>query len=120
MYNFILNPIAGRGKARKAMDKIEKYLRENNIEYKVYRTQYPQHAIEISKDISSGGDNVIAVGGDGTVSEVLNGMTNFESCALAVRPSGTEPLIKFYLQASGADFEGCFEKMEEFIKSVIK
>lgn len=45
---------------------------------------------------------------------------DFENCALAVRPSGTEPLIKFYLQASGAGFEGCFEKMEEFIKSVIK
>jgi diacylglycerol kinase (ATP) len=89
MYNFILNPIAGRGKARKAMDKIEKYLRENNIEYKVHRTEYPQHAIEISKDISSSGDNVIAVGGDGTVSEVLNGMTNFEGCALGIIPCGT-------------------------------
>lgn len=89
MYNFILNPIAGRGKAQRAMNKIEKYLLKNNIEYKIYRTEYPSHAVEISKNISSCSDNVIAVGGDGTVSEVLNGIADFSSCALGIIPCGT-------------------------------
>ena len=89
MYNFILNPIAGKGKALKAMEKIEQYLTQNNIAYSVRRTEYPAHAVEIARELSEKGENVIAAGGDGTVNEVLNGIADFDKCALGIIPCGT-------------------------------
>lgn len=89
MYNFILNPIAGKGKALKAMKKIEEYLTQNNIDYCVHRTEFPFHAIEIARELSQKGENVIATGGDGTVNEVLNGIADFDKCAMGIIPCGT-------------------------------
>ncbi len=50
-------------------------------------TEHPGHAEKIAKD-SVNYDIIIAVGGDGTVSEVVNGM-NLETQALAVIPFGS-------------------------------
>ena len=93
MYNFILNPVAGKGKALRAMEKIEKYLLQNNIGYKIHRTEHPFHATEIARQLSAEGGNIIAAGGDGTVSEVLNGIADFDKCALGIIPCGTATIF---------------------------
>lgn len=90
MYNFILNPTAGKGKPVNNMDKIEEFLNKKKIAYKIHKTLYPFHAIELAKTLSSNGsENIIAVGGDGTVNEVLNGISDLEKCNLGIIPSGT-------------------------------
>lgn len=38
---------------------------------------------------------------------------------LAIRPSGTEPYIKLYLHATGYNYEENFEKLQNFINSVL-
>jgi YegS/Rv2252/BmrU family lipid kinase len=50
-------------------------------------TEYPGHAEKIANN-SSDYDFIIAVGGDGTVSEVVNGM-NLETQSLAILPFGS-------------------------------
>lgn len=89
MYNFIVNLKAGKGKTRRALRKIERFMKEHNIPYAVHDTYYPGHAIEIAHKISSTeeGGTIIAVGGDGTFNEVLNGV-NPEETVLGFIPAG--------------------------------
>lgn len=90
MYDFILNPVAGKGKTILSMKKIESFLNDKGIEYKIHSTLYPFHATEIATKLSlEGSKNIIAVGGDGTVNEVLNGIKDLENCNLGIIPCGT-------------------------------
>ena len=61
------------------------------METEVVTTEYPQHAIEIAKDWAKSKQVIIAVGGDGTCNEVLNGwhQTKPECCAIGILPDGT-------------------------------
>ena len=79
--DIILNPIAGGKKGKKikkALTQIEQRLAERKIEYKLHFTQYKGHATILTKQIiENGATDVIAMGGDGTLHEVINGFTNF-------------------------------------------
>jgi len=68
--------------ARGVIDRIRKEL---GVEFAF--TKYAGHAENIAMN-SSGYDIIIAVGGDGTISEVVNGI-NTETQALAIIPLGT-------------------------------
>jgi len=71
----ILNPKAGRGKAGKMIPKIETILQKKSIKYKLIITENPKHAESITeKKITSGYRRFAAIGGDGTINEVVNGI----------------------------------------------
>ncbi len=71
----IANPVAGRGKALRARKRIEKALRAAGLPFEWHTTQAPGHAISlVSQAISVGYRRFIAIGGDGTGHEVINGM----------------------------------------------
>ena len=71
----IVNPISGRGNGEKFYPIIEKRLRELGIQFDMVRTQTPGHAIHLAEQASRDGCGVVvAVGGDGTANEVLNGL----------------------------------------------
>ena len=93
MLDFIVNPIAGGKhgrKTRKTVSIIETVLKEKNIEYKIHVTRYKGHAKDIaSAIIDKGATDVIVVGGDGTLHEVINGFSNFERVNLGLIPCGT-------------------------------
>ncbi len=93
MYVFMINPVAGKGKG---VQVVKHFLRENNVSkknYKTYYTDYPGHAIELTKQIASLHKDkitmLIVVGGDGTFYEVLNGAKNFNQLPLAFVPVGS-------------------------------
>ncbi|MFN2303148.1 MAG: diacylglycerol/lipid kinase family protein [Anaerolineales bacterium] len=95
MKNCILvNPIAGKGAGTKAIPEIKSQLRHLDIEYDLCQTEYPGHGIELAKKAALEGYNtVVAVGGDGTVNEVINGLMEAASLSqltsnLAVLPVG--------------------------------
>jgi len=74
-YKVIVNPTSGRGKGDEVYPLIEKELHNLKLDFEICRTDAPGHAIEIAKDASTAGfDVVVAVGGDGTANEVLNGL----------------------------------------------
>lgn len=74
-YYLIVNPIAGKGAALKAIPEIETILNSLNIKYDVVLTEYPGHAISLAEEAGSNGyTSVVAVGGDGTANEVINGL----------------------------------------------
>lgn len=89
-YNFLVNPISGNGKSKKTMEIISGKLNGLNIPFSVYYSGSRGHLTELAKQvIDEGADNIIAVGGDGTLNEVLNGFHSFDKCALGIIPSGS-------------------------------
>ncbi len=77
----ILNPHAGGGKGRRDRIKIEKLFEAQGFKYELLTSEYPKHAILLSKyAIENGHRNLIVVGGDGTLNEVVNGIFLQEAC----------------------------------------
>ena len=87
--DFIVNARSGHGLGSKNLKKITTYCDKNNIKYNVHITSAPGHATKIASDlVESGSKTIVAVGGDGTFNEVLNGITSFENTSLGFIPSG--------------------------------
>ncbi len=82
---FIINPTSGTGRQRN----IEKYISEHLEGYDIVYTQKAKDACRLSKEaVNDNIDIVIAVGGDGTVNECLQGLVNSKT-ALGVIPCGS-------------------------------
>mgnify|MGYP000908863069 FL=1 len=87
---FIINPIAGGGKAEKLKPSIKKYMENVGLEYDIQLTKGPKDAIELGKSgIVKGYNTIVAVGGDGTVNEVAIGIIESGKGNLGIIPSGT-------------------------------
>jgi diacylglycerol kinase (ATP) len=82
----ILNPYAGRWKALKMQAQLELELKQAGIVYELVLTQTPHHGIELAAEATLAGFSpIISAGGDGSISEVVNGI------ARASQDSGTPP-----------------------------
>ncbi len=89
-FTFIVNPQAGGGFHRRRLRRFSAALAESGLNYAVRTTDFPKHAIELASDAASGSDVVVAVGGDGTVNEVVSGIVQSGAAThLAVIPIGT-------------------------------
>ena len=70
----ILNPYAGRWTALKRRSEAEAALRSAGIEYDLEVTQTPRHGTALAAQaVRQGYEVVIAAGGDGSISEIVNG-----------------------------------------------
>lgn len=113
MYNIIVNPLGGKGKTAKALEKVEKILKEKNVEYAVYKTEYSGHAIKIAAELSKSPDvNIVVMGGDGSFHEVLCGIEDFDNVTLGIIACG-----------SGNDFikkSGHPKKVEDAVDVILR
>jgi diacylglycerol kinase (ATP) len=74
-YKLIVNPIAGRGSGEQSIPRIKRMLNTYKLDFDLVRTERPWHAAELAQEAALAGyDVVVAVGGDGTANEVLNGL----------------------------------------------
>ncbi len=91
MYNFIVNRHSRSGLGGKVWEELEKILQEHAIEYTVFFTEYRRHATSLATKITSDGNEhiIIALGGDGTVNEVVNGITDFDKTTFGYIPVGS-------------------------------
>lgn len=83
---------SGKGKGKKNFDAAKAVLDELNINYTLHVTESKGHAEQIAKTLCEehSGDaprTIVALGGDGTFHEVLNGI-DFEKARLGFIPSG--------------------------------
>jgi YegS/Rv2252/BmrU family lipid kinase len=92
----ILNPIADMGNAWKVASDLRPILAEHgNADWS--GTVYPTHATELARQAGEAGyDMVIAMGGDGTVHEVVNGLMQV--------PENKRPVLGVVPVGSGNDF----------------
>lgn len=88
----IYNPVAGRGRVKRTWLFVEKALQDAGVEFDVVSTRAPLDAIALARQAAQKYSTVVAVGGDGTVHEVVNGLMQAshegETIALGVVPLG--------------------------------
>lgn len=89
MYTIIANPIAGKNNGKINYDLVCKELEKRNISYHGYISSYEGNTQEIVSNLMEEGcDKLIALGGDGTFSEVLEHI-DVDKVKLGLIPSGT-------------------------------
>jgi len=89
MISIIVNPTAGNGRSKAACKAVCQRLDERGLAYELLETDHPTHATELARDAAQRGvETVIAIGGDGTVTETAAGLHGTKT-ALGIIPSGT-------------------------------
>ncbi len=89
----IVNPNAGKTRRKNYLEKIENFLIRYSFRFELFITANYQHALRLSEElISEGYRKIIAVGGDGTINEIVNGIMNSgfnKDVVLGIIPSGS-------------------------------
>lgn len=113
--HFIINPYAGNGQGVKRWHQFERQL---TIPYQIHWTKYEGHSQLLAKEIAGRATKenpvcLIAIGGDGTIHEVLNGAVHFGNVYLGAISAG-----------SGNDFARGYQafetgkQLQEFVNRV--
>ncbi len=89
----IVNPVAGAYSTRRKWPRISRLLRHVGLSFDYEYTEGVGHAIELAQAAASDGYRyIVAVGGDGTVNEIANGIlrsTNSTETSLGIVSTGT-------------------------------
>jgi len=104
---FIINPAAGKGDSEnKILPQIIKYVKEHGDDFEIHRSLNKAEIISYVHARASLGEPIrfYAVGGDGTICDVVSGMVEFGNAELTVIPCG-----------SGNDFVRNFTHKENFL-----
>lgn len=91
MYAFIVNPHSRTGLGLKVWRKLEAILKERKIEYRICMTHYPQHATEFARELTETYKDLtlVALGGDGSINEVVNGIRDLSNVTFSYIPIGS-------------------------------
>lgn len=93
MYTLILNPTSGRGAAQQRLGEIEALLQQRKIEYCVQVAQSPMEATNLAAAAAGQKlEGIIAIGGDGTLFQIANGV------------AGSDVPVLFVACGTGNDF----------------
>jgi YegS/Rv2252/BmrU family lipid kinase len=96
----IVNPHAGKRHVGEELPELERTLRARGLAYTIRTTQGRGDATRFAREaLGSGGRFVVAVGGDGTVHEVVNGMIDGDG-----RPVTEDAVLGVVAAGSGSDF----------------
>lgn len=95
----VVNPASGNGATGKRFPVMADIIKQEGLSFVHRFTESPGHATEITRHfLQEGHDLIIAVGGDGTTNEVLNGF--FDRSGAAIRPGAA---ISFISGGTGRD-----------------
>jgi len=100
MYVFIVNPIAGNGKAKKIYRRLMKHELYKQLNPVCHFTKYKGHAAELAAQACHA-KVIVVIGGDGTMHEVVNGL------------EGRQISIAFIPGGSGNDFARGFDSFKD-------
>ncbi|MEZ0373166.1 MAG: diacylglycerol kinase family protein [Candidatus Sericytochromatia bacterium] len=104
----IMNPTSARGRTRRQWPELGKILAAQAGPYTLRETTGPGTATELTRQaLRQGADWILAVGGDGTLNEVLNGF--FDGEAL-INP---EARLSVLMSGTGGDFKRTLELSPE-------
>lgn len=87
-HKLIANPEAGRGRARAAVLKVVELFKARGVPFDLELTTGPRQAAIIARKALDAFDVIVAVGGDGTVNDIVPGML-FAPKPLGIIPSGS-------------------------------
>ena len=107
MYVFIINPTAGSGRAERELPRLQKVLEQRGLSSRVCATAQGGDAASLAAEVAkTAPTGVIAVGGDGTISEIAGGL----------RQTGV-PLI-FAACGTGNDFVRTARLPKDIVKAL--
>lgn len=95
MYHFVVNPASRSGRGRRMWQEIiEPALKERSTCYEVHFSECPGNAVAIARTLSQTASptsplNLVILGGDGTVNEVLQGIQDFSHITVSYIPTGS-------------------------------
>ena len=93
---FIVNPNSGKNSALKTITSL---LENKKFDYEIVTTEYAHHAMKIAKSLAERGEKcrIFAVGGDGSLFDVINGVVGYDNVEVGVIPCGSgNDYIKYY------------------------
>jgi diacylglycerol kinase (ATP) len=100
----IANPNAGGGAVRGELAELEAALHDRDLASTLHVTERPGEATEIaSRALREGGRYLVAVGGDGTIQQVLNGMFAADG-----RPLAADAVLGVVAAGAGCDLVRSF------------
>lgn len=115
MFGIVVNPVSGGGKNKEIVEKIEKLLAERGETSRVFPTEAEDDGDRQARlAIENGCEAIVCVGGDGTISEVVDAVANSGKLFYIV-PNGTgndfarafglpkDPLEAFKAQLDGQE-----------------
>jgi diacylglycerol kinase (ATP) len=104
----IVNPKAGAGKALRAARDLWSRLQDSSHPSTLALTERPGHATEVARDARTAGvSTVVAVGGDGTIQEIVTGLClNGDGSVTA--PTGKPPALALLPAGTGGDYRRTF------------
>jgi diacylglycerol kinase (ATP) len=86
---FLVNPASGNGATGKRWPELARRASALGLQGDTLLSEHPGHLIELARDaVARGAELVVAVGGDGTLNEVVNGVAG-RGVELATIPLGT-------------------------------
>lgn len=89
----VLNPVAGSGAAQDVRNALERHFVAEGWIYEVYETTGEERIVDVVRGaLARGCDMVVAAGGDGTVSDVVEGLVHTE-VPLGIIPVGTANVL---------------------------
>lgn len=90
MYYYIVNPAAGGAKINKIQDRLQERLKRLGIMGEFVKSTGPEDVAKLARlGIERGYKTIVAVGGDGTINEVMNAILDNEKVVLGIIPTGT-------------------------------
>ena len=94
MYYFIVNPNSRSGKGALIWKELRRTLRQKHVSYKAVFTEYRGHAVKLAASVTAKASPehpvyLIAVGGDGTIQEVLSGVKDLSCIYVGYIPTGS-------------------------------
>jgi len=91
MYHIIVNGFNADEKSKNKIETVKRVFAVAGKEVTFYETQRAGHAKEIAARLTAGGTfaHIVAMGGDGTLHDIINGIKDFDNCALGLIPFGT-------------------------------
>lgn len=96
---FVINPVSGIGKKDVLPKLIKDTIDHDLIAYAIEYTKYKKHGAEIASQEKEHYDAIVAIGGDGTVSEIGASLL-MSNCALGIIPIGSGNGIARHLKIS--------------------
>ena len=89
----ILNPYSARWRAKERFPEAELALKKSGVEFEVAVSEKKGHSVELAEQaVRDGFSPIIAAGGDGTIGDVVHGMTKAVPEGETLPPFGVIPL----------------------------
>jgi diacylglycerol kinase (ATP) len=109
----VVNPRSGGGRAGRTFTEVKQVIERRLGPVDVAMTERPGHAIELARDAARAGASlVLAVGGDGTLHEVANGV---------LEAPGSKTAVGYVGQGTGGDFRrslGIEHRLDAYVEAI--